>query len=146
MNLRKGPDYIAEDRGYITPCWIWQGAANNRGYGVTTKGSPGKARLAHVVFYEKAVGLVPCGLELDHLCSVPLCVNPSHQEAVSHTENVRRGRKSKLSMGIARTILEEYNAPGNKYGRQSMLARRFGVRSATVHVLVHGKTWKESMV
>lgn len=31
------------------------------------------------------------GLEFDHLCRNKLCVRPDHLEAVTHTENVRRG-------------------------------------------------------
>jgi hypothetical protein len=42
--------------------------------------------------YEMLVGPVPDGLELDHLCRVPACVNPDHLEPVTHIENVRRGR------------------------------------------------------
>jgi hypothetical protein len=78
-----------EDRGYETPCWIWTGARGGNGtdYGrfwLT------RQRCAHVCAFEVLVGLVPEGLELDHLCRVPLCVNPAHLEPVTHAENMRR--------------------------------------------------------
>jgi hypothetical protein len=47
---------------------------------------------AHIWAYEDAVGPVPPGLELDHLCQNKLCVRPDHLDPVTHTENRRRGR------------------------------------------------------
>ncbi|MGL5917799.1 MAG: HNH endonuclease [Cetobacterium sp.] len=37
------------------------------------------------------VGAVPTGLQLDHLCRVRACVNPTHLEPVTHWENQLRG-------------------------------------------------------
>lgn len=67
-------------------CWPWPGQINHNGYGVFSKA------LAHRVVYERFVGPIPDGLELDHLCSNPPCVNPWHLEPVTHAENLRRGR------------------------------------------------------
>lgn len=65
-------------------CWIWTGAVNNRGYPCWGRS------LAHRRMYELLIGRIPNGLELDHLCKVPRCVNPEHLEPVDHAENVRR--------------------------------------------------------
>lgn len=71
-------------------CWNWTAAADSHGYG--RFGMPrGKLILAHVFSYERVNGPVPNGLELDHLCRNPRCVNPAHLEAVTHQENMRRG-------------------------------------------------------
>lgn len=71
-------------------CWLWKGQRFvSSGYGQFSVG--GRARVAHKVAYQWLVGPVPDGLELDHLCRVRHCVNPSHLEAVTHQENTLRG-------------------------------------------------------
>ena len=37
-----------------------------------------------------AVGPIPDGREIDHLCRNHRCVNPDHLEPVTHLENMRR--------------------------------------------------------
>jgi hypothetical protein len=74
-------------------CWLWEGSTGAGGRGQVWEVRNGKKRLrrTHQVTYEYFRGAVPEGLELDHLCRVPLCANPWHLEAVTHAENVRRG-------------------------------------------------------
>lgn len=69
-------------------CWFWL-AATPCGYGLIWV--DGAYRPAHRVSYEWVHGPIPDGLELDHLCRNPSCVNPEHLEAVTHQENARRG-------------------------------------------------------
>jgi len=76
-------------------CWIWMGATNPRGYG--NIGYQGKSYKAHRFIYERLVGQIPDGLTLDHLCRVPLCVNPEHLEPCTMRENIRRGSKANLT-------------------------------------------------
>jgi hypothetical protein len=70
-------------------CWLWTAAVNRNGYGVF--GLKRRIRLAHCASYEMHRGQIPEGLELDHLCRVPCCVNPDHLEAVTHRVNILRG-------------------------------------------------------
>lgn len=86
------PDY----RPGLGPCWLWTGSRDTLGYGKfrpfpfpTTNGST--VHLAHRWAYETLVGAIPDGLQLDHLCRNPRCVNPVHLEPVTHRENILRG-------------------------------------------------------
>ena len=69
-------------------CWEWTAFKDPRGYGRLVIDR--KPRLAHKVLWEMENGPVPEGLELDHLCKNQGCVRPSHLEAVTHAENMRR--------------------------------------------------------
>jgi hypothetical protein len=69
-------------------CWSWTGALDPYGYGRFNLRR--KTVLAHRFSYERFVGAIPVGLELDHLCRNRRCVNPSHLEPVTGHENVLR--------------------------------------------------------
>ena len=66
-------------------CWLWTASTDPAGYGCF--GLDGKLRKAHRVAYEWAVGTIPAGLYLDHICHVPACVNPAHLRLATNAEN-----------------------------------------------------------
>ncbi len=72
----------------VTGCHIWVAARSPLGYGAFGLGR--KTYRAHRVAYEAIVGPA-VGMDLDHLCRVPACVNVAHLEAVDHATNCRRG-------------------------------------------------------
>jgi hypothetical protein len=79
------PDPVRDANG----CLLWQGYVDHEGYPrVTHQGQPGQ--YAHRVAYEKANGVIPDGLTIDHLCEVKICVAPAHLEACPRGENVSR--------------------------------------------------------
>lgn len=84
----------------FTTCWIWNGARDDKGYGSFWVG--GKIGKAHRASYEHFVCAIPEGMVIDHLCRVPLCVNPRHLEAVSQRVNVLRGRGNKPPGGLCK--------------------------------------------
>jgi hypothetical protein len=68
-------------------CWRWVGSINPRsGYGLF-----GHRAYAHRWSYEHHVGVIPEGLDIDHLCRNRYCVNPDHLEAVTRRTNLVRG-------------------------------------------------------
>lgn len=71
-------------------CWEWLSYRDRDGYGRFCS-HKGANALAHRFAWEKLVGNIPEGLELDHLCRNRACVNPDHMEVVTHRENCTRG-------------------------------------------------------
>jgi hypothetical protein len=69
--------------------WLWTGNVNNAGY--ATLRFQESNHYAHRLAYETFVGPIPTGLQIDHLCRTPLCINPAHLEPVTQRENIRRG-------------------------------------------------------
>jgi hypothetical protein len=69
-------------------CWFWTGGMWSC-YGRIYIG--GRYVFPHRYAYELDKGPIPAGLVIDHTCRQPICVNPRHLEAVSDTENKRRG-------------------------------------------------------
>lgn len=82
-------------------CWLWQGALNDKGYGVVGRGGrgAGNARV-HRVTYEAFRGPLADECEPDHTCRVRSCANPWHLEEVTPSVNVRRGLVSALRVRI----------------------------------------------
>jgi hypothetical protein len=76
--------YVVEANG----CWRWTATLDRVGYGNIQVRR--RTMRAHRASYEAHVGPIPKGLELDHLCRNKACVNPSHLEPVTHSENLRR--------------------------------------------------------
>jgi hypothetical protein len=78
-------------------CWLWMGAYNRKsGYGFVRDRNM-KMTNAHRLVYCEEIGPIPYGLDLDHLCRNPACVNPDHLEPVTRSENVKRGYSPELS-------------------------------------------------
>lgn len=79
---RKSPaEYVAEDRGYSSPCWIWRRKVTKKGYGLVKDGK--RERHAHRVVYERTHEPLDPHIELHHLCRNRGCVNPAHLEPLT---------------------------------------------------------------
>ncbi len=81
-------------------CWNWLACVDKCGYG-RFRFSPQKNGFAHRFAYESYVGPIPEGLEPDHLCRNPACVNPAHLEMVTHQENTARGMAPEILKAFA---------------------------------------------
>ena len=119
-----------------TGCWNWDGYTKTRRgltYGYAYDGGH---QLAHRWVYAKMGFMVPDGLELDHLCSNTLCVNPNHLEPVAHMVNMQRGRVAKLTPSEVREI----RLLGSSMSQQE-IAGMFGVSQANISSILRRETW-----
>ena len=117
-------------------CWLWTGARFKAGYAGIRWG--GAAKYGHRVAYEVLVGEVPAGLELDHLCRTPACVNPDHLEPVSHRENLARADHSNQGRDHA----EKTHCPsGHPYSGDNLYVSRKG-RQCKTCIRKHKKAYR----
>lgn len=74
--------YLEEDRGYATPCWIWQYALDSNGYpNYSTVRKTGKTYM-----FEQVLGEIPPERYVFSSCGEKLCVNPFHMRLVTSSE------------------------------------------------------------
>lgn len=91
-------------------CVLYTGTLDGRGYGRVWWGA--KLLYAHRAHWLAAGRTVPAGLELDHACRNPTCVNLDHLRPVTHAANMRnlkqprdrckKGHQKKLSAKTGR--------------------------------------------
>lgn len=80
--------FLAKTRRLDSGCLEWLGWVAKDGYGHFWLN--GKTHMAHRAGYILLVGEIPQGYELDHICRFRWCVEPSHLEPVTRTENEHR--------------------------------------------------------
>lgn len=97
-------------------CWLWTGKHDRSWYGRLNVWVPGAGAVtlsAHVASWvwlaarpESTADFVLAymemrhsGLEVDHLCNDPRCINPHHLEAVTPSENCQR-RNARQKLGV----------------------------------------------
>lgn len=133
-------DYVLMDRGYETPCWIWQRHVNQTGYAVLNDRARGGAcpTLAHRAMFRLHRGQIPEGEQLDHLCRQTDCVNPWHLEPVTCAVNIQRGKVAKLTPEKVR----EMRARHAKGESMNSLAKIYEVSPETVRDACQYRTWR----
>lgn len=132
------PEYRVDEHG----CWLWQRAIDKQGYGRAHDAS-GKTCFAHNLYWTRAHGAIPEGKVLDHVrargCQSRACCNPAHLEPVTHAENVRRGRATRLNSRQVREIRALHDAGANC----ATIARRYGVHRNTIAEIVKRRNWRD---
>lgn len=111
-------------------CWLWTAYINRSGYGQI--GWNGRKDGAHRVSYMLHIGLIPEGLTIDHLCRNPPCVNPSHLEVVTASENSKRA-------SAARTRCSR----GHEYDDSYVGSKGYVIRRCTVCVRIRDKRYAD---
>lgn len=130
-------------------CWIWKAADNGNGYGAFSI-SRGRAKTAHRVAYEMAIGPIPKGMSVCHHCDNRRCVNPSHLFLGTLEDNMRdmvsKDRQAKGESNgqcVLTAMLACQARAERKRGRKLReIARDLGVSQSCVWKIVHNKTWK----
>jgi len=87
---KNGP--IPKHRMLIDRCWIWKG--NMRGDNIYGRFA---GEQAHRVAYKLMVGEIPKGMQIDHICHNPICVNPGHLRICTSSENAQNSRRRKTN-------------------------------------------------
>lgn len=121
-------------------CWEWLGSTNKQtGYGKKQMG--GKTHLAHRWVWESMLGPIPKGKVINHKCSNRKCVNPTHLEVVTQSENCRHGAGTKLTRIQAKTI--KRLLPYRFMGLRAKLAERYDVSHQLISDIWLGRAWKD---
>jgi hypothetical protein len=80
--------YEKIDKRGPSECWPWKGYTH-KGYAMFSIGNV-KHHALRVAWELANGGLIPAGMEMDHVCGDRLCCNPAHGEVVTHSENMKR--------------------------------------------------------
>lgn len=110
---------VPEDQSEANGCWVWTGAIGN-GYprmNFYVEGHYAQLRAHRVAlvlldlegqedyFYEHYLHFSASGLEVDHLCKNPYCVNPNHLVWATGKENLARRDRYVTSQPILRQLV-----------------------------------------
>lgn len=135
-------------------CIYWPFKLDEYGYGVSCSLMH---RKAHRALFQMANGCLDPSLVVMHACDNRACVNPRHLKQGTHSDNFKdmhskgrashAGRVPQLSGSAhGKSVLTEAQVALMRANPDNVshaeLARRFGVGKATVHDIVHFKTWK----
>lgn len=79
-----------------TPCWLWQGNLNSKGYPRLNVRVNGKhvTLYVHRLSYELWKEAISEGYEVDHVCFTTMCINPDHLRLLENVDNSRRRRSN----------------------------------------------------
>lgn len=131
-----GADRLSQNVRPEGECLRWTGAHTPTGYGQMRIG--GIVMGVHRVAYKLSRGLIPEGMEVDHLCRVRDCVNPDHLEAVTHRENLRRSMNPHLRFDVTECI------EGHPLSGDNLYRYPDGRRQCRTCRVVNQSNWKRA--
>lgn len=111
-----------ETPGLIGACHLFRGSQTWNGYGRAAGNS--LRILVHRYVWERDVGPIPEGMEIDHQCRNRLCCNPGHLRVVTHKVNAT---ENSLSVG-AKNKVKTHCPAGHPYDEKNTRISRKGGR------------------
>lgn len=136
-------------RNSETGCLEWTGGKLRAGYGRVRVGE--KSHLAHRVAFALANGPIPSEQCVCHRCDNPSCCNPDHLFLGSQSENVtdmwKKGRaydrtgSKNSSAKLTEDDVREIRRLKAEGAVQADLAKRFGVSTVAISLIVLRKKW-----
>lgn len=124
-------------------CVEWQGALNDKGYGVVW--FAGKAFLAHrLLVFGPYDGDVLQGLCVCHVCDNPRCIKAEHLFVASHKENMRDARlKGRMAKKLGQVQVAAIRRDLLDGVPRKVLAAEYGVTPTTIYHIETRKTWPD---
>jgi hypothetical protein len=122
-----------------TGCLEWVGGRCSSGYGSFYTDEQ-RTRNAHRWLWERFEGVVPEGLELDHLCRNRASVSLLHLEPVTGSENQLRGINPLLTQARAAAIT--HCAHGHEFTEQNTWRDKNGHRHCRRCRAIHARAFR----
>jgi hypothetical protein len=141
LHIDSDAEYLLAVGFTVTPsgCWEWAGTVDRRGRPHAGRG--GKNWLAYRLAYETWVGPVPPGMQLNHHCDNPVCINPGpgHVYVGTAKQNTQdmlsRGRQRKPTGLLTKLTPAQRDDIVRRVGQgetQRSLAAEYGVQASGI--------------
>ena len=150
---------VSIEGGIDQDCILWQGSRHTNGYGRLK--IDGKSYKAHRLVWEAEYGPIPAGMNINHRCDNPPCVNLDHlylgtqkdnvQDAIGRNRRPRftyygpevRARGTRHGMSkLTDADVREIRALRSQGYSQQTIAEQFNVSQPLVSGILLGKAWQ----
>jgi hypothetical protein len=111
---------------FSSACWLWMGAIDKNGYGTRRYGSrlKNKNYFAHRLSYYAFKGEIQEGMNINHTCDNPRCVNPLHLYKGTQAENMKDMQKRGRTLGKPKESMQGESHPQSEFTKDEVLALR----------------------
>lgn len=135
----------------LLDCWEWQGAKNQKGYGLVWKDQHHPSS-AHRFAWEATYYPIPKGKLILHKCDNPPCCNPNHLYLGTNQDNMNDRKKRNphhprtMGENHPSAKLTEHNVREIKRliakgDQQKDIAKGFSVSTTAISRINTGRTW-----
>lgn len=121
-------------------CLVWTGATTAGGYGHIRV--DGQMVYVHRYAWERALGAIPDGMVVDHICWHLDCVNVDHLRLATHPQNMqnRSGVRARRKWALPRGVTRAHQA----IGYQARVKHDGVMHQATFQTVEEADAWAQS--